>query len=68
MNKQSRISTNEVLQSSLINTAYYLLVNNNEGEGLINILPQKRGSLLERGGGGGGEGLIEDLRYFLEGG
>ena len=36
-----------------------------EGEGLINILPLKRGGLLEWGGGGG---LIEDLRYFIEGG
>ena len=35
---------------------------NREGEGLINILPLKRGGLLERGG------LIEDLRYFIEGG
>ena len=53
-----------VLQSSLINTVYYLLVNDNKWErrgGLltINFLLLKR----KRVGGGG---LIEDLWYFVE--
>ena len=38
MNKLSRIGPREVLQSSLINTGYHLLVKNNK----------------KRGGGGGG--------------
>ena len=63
VNKQSRISPNEVLQSWL-NTVYHLLVRNDKGEErgapkreeeLINFLRLKRGSLFERGG------LIEDL-------
>ena len=66
VNKQSRISPNEVLQSWLINTVYHLLVKNNKEEergglkreeGFINFLRLKRGGgdLFERAG------LIEDL-------
>ena len=51
----------------------YLFVKNKdgwEGGGLINFPPLKRGSLLERGAGGGGGlfemgGLIEDLRLLF---
>ena len=54
-----------VLQSSLINTVYYLLVNDNKWErrgGLLTI----NFLLLKRKRVGGGGGLIEDLWYFVE--
>ena len=66
VNKQSRISPNEVLQSWLINTVYHLLVKNKKGEergglkekrGLLTFFAWKEGGgdLFERAG------LIEDL-------
>ena len=67
VNKPSRISPHEILQSWLISTVYNLLVKNNwEREGgldregaLINFVPLKRGGGLIRGRGqvGGGGGL-----------
>ena len=55
VNKQSRISPNEVLQSWLINTVYHLLVKNNKGEERGGGLKEKRGLLTffawKEGGG-----------------
>ena len=59
MIKPSRISTHEVFRSLLINTFYHLLVNNNEGVGIINFLPLKRVGLLGRGC------LFVDLGYDM---
>ena len=69
VNKPSKISPHEVLQSWLINIVYHLLVTNNKGQGrgtlkeraglVINCLPLKREEgLLKRGG------LIENLQYL----
>ena len=60
VNKPSRIGPLKVLQSSLIYTVFYLLVNNNKGRGglLLKLSSSEKEGLLERGAG-----LIEDLRY-----
>ena len=68
MNKPSRIGPSEVLQSSLIDTVFYLCVKNNKGRGggvgvkteggvLLKLSSSEKEGLLERGG------LKEDLRY-----
>ena len=52
VNKPSRISPHEVLQSWLINTFYHLLVKDNKGEGgrLLTPFPWKGGGVIrERG-------------------
>ena len=66
VNKQSRISPNEVLQSWLINTVYHLLVKNKKGEERGGGLKEKRGLLTFFAWKEGGDlferaGLIEDL-------
>ena len=63
VNKPSRISTNEILRSRLINTVYHLLVKNNEGEERGRGLNEKEAYLLsfpEKGGGG----VIRENRGF----
>ena len=72
VNKSSRIGPHEILQLSMIDTVFYLLVKNNKGKGggvgvktegglLSKLSSMKRGAYFERGGAG--RGLIEDLRY-----